>query len=321
MYTSQFSYLLVFYCLGSRYSQTVDLSSNPECRRSFEETIGHFAFMTENNRTFLLNESVVVKVLLQNSIRNILVRIVFENFVIANNVTLTRADVRVPEEKMYSYSGSLPVGFNHSGNHVLIAEVVGSDEDRLQKKLTVSVGRLTDIVSIALESCSSNDTVVLFAIIFNGFDESLMRMNLDFGDGTVLNEIEVGQSAERPSWVRSKLLGQLVVLEHIYAAMNSYTAILAVSSLNNGSVLTVQERVFVTWCNQDLSSFGKMIVFDSGFDQSYCKLLMQVNYKIFVYSLWLFVVHFNSVFLRTITCSFYIMVHCIKVHFIAGSHL
>lgn len=277
MYTSQFSYLLVFYCLGSRYSQTVDLSSNPECRRSFEETIGHFAFMTENNRTFLLNESVVVRVLLQNSIRNILVRIVFENFVIANNVTLTRADVRVREEKMYSYIGSLPVGFNHSGNHVLIAEVVGSDEDRLQKKLTVSVGRLTDIVSIALESCNSNGTAVLFAITFNGFDENLMRMDLDFGDGTVLDKLEVGQSAERPSWVKSKLLAHLVVLEHIYAAMNMYTAILAVSSLNNGSVLTVQERVFETLCNQDLSSFGKMIVFDSGFDQSYCKLLVQEN--------------------------------------------
>lgn len=277
MYTSQFSNLLVFYCLGSRYSQTVDLNSNPECRRSFEKMIGHFAFTIENNRTILLNESATVKVLLQNSFRNILVRIRFENFVLANNLTLTRADATVPAEKIYSYIGSLPVRFNHSGSHVLIAEVVGSGEDRLQKKLTVNVGRLTEIVSIALESCSSNGTVVLFAIVVKGFDEKLIRMSLDFGDGTVLSEIEVGQSVERPSWVKSKLLGQIVVLEHVYAAMNIHTAVLAVSSLNNGSVLTVQERVFVTWCSQDLSSLGKMIVFDSGFDQSYCKLLLQVN--------------------------------------------
>src|SRR6218665_233902 len=278
MYATRISYLLVFYCLGSRYCRTVDLSSNPECRRSFEKVIGHLAFIIENNHTILLNETAMVKVLLQNSIRNILVRVLSENIVIADNVTLTRADVKVPEEEMYSYIGSFPVRFNHSGNHVLIAEIVGAaDDDRLQKKLTVSVGRLTEIVSIALESCSGNGTVVLFAIIVKGFDEKLMRMNLDFGDGTVLNAIEVGQSVERPSWVKSKMLGQIVVLQHIYAVMQIHTAILAVSSLNNGSVLTVQERVFVTRCNQALSSFGKMIVFDSGFDQTYCKLLAQVN--------------------------------------------
>src|SRR6218665_2187189 len=265
MYATRISYLLVFYCLGSRYRRTVDLSSNPECRRSFEKVIGHLAFIIENNHTILLNETAIVRVL-------------SENIVIADNVTLTRADVKVPEEEMYSYIGSFPVRFNHSGNHVLIAEIVGAaDDDRLQKKLTVSVGRLTEIVSIALESCSGNGTVVLFAIIVKGFDEKLMRMNLDFGDGTVLNAIEVGQSVERPSWVKSKMLGQIVVLQHIYAVMQIHTAILAVSSLNNGSVLTVQERVFVTRCNQALSSFGKMIVFDSGFDQTYCKLLAQVN--------------------------------------------